>query len=242
MVIDYSLKQLFSKNYLPYLHRQVFKLAIEALIDCEMTEQLGFEKNQPQKGGRKNYRNGYTQKKVKSYSGEVELKLPRDRNGSFTPLIIKKHKRDITGIEAKLLSLFVESPPPHNTTEQLKDIYENEYSPQAIMSMTEVVQQKAREWQDRPLKRCYPLVYIDTIMINMFIDNSLQNVTVYAIVGITEDSNKECLGLYYIDNSSRWLAIMNSLIERGVKEIRLLCVDKQKELSETYQSVFSPLN
>lgn len=220
--------------------RDLTKEVIETLHEGELTDHLGYKKNEQNKSEEKNYRNGSSGKKVKSHTGEIALKLSRDRNGTFDPKVVKKHQKDITGIETKVISMYAKGMTNRDISQHIFDIYGYELSAETISNITDTVIEKAKEWQSRPLQALYPIVFLDAFVIKMRVDRHVRNVSVYGIIGIDLEGRKECLGLYFSESESAkyWLTVMNELKNRGLEDVLIFAVDNLTGLSEAIQAAF----
>ena len=217
------------------------KQVIETLYEGEMTDHLGHEKNQKSSPDSENIRNGYSTKRVRSKHGEIDLDVPRDREGNFEPQIVKKRQKDITGMEEKVISMFGLGLTTRDIQHHIKDIYGYDMSPETVSTITDTVIERAREWQSRPLNPVYPIVFLDALVVKMKIERTVKNVVLYGIIGINLDGQKECLGLYLSkepESSRYWLSVMNELKNRGVQEILIFSVDNLAGISEAISSAF----
>lgn len=219
--------------------RDVTKEVVEALYDGELTDHLGHEKNQKSENG--NIRNGFTQKSVRTKSGEVELDVPRDRDGTFEPQIVKKRQRDITGIEDKVISMFGLGMSTRDIQSHIDEIYGHTLSPETISTITDSVLERAKEWQSRPLQPVYPIIFLDALVIKLKQERVVKNAVLYGIIGINLDGHKECLGLYLSkepESSRYWLPVMNEIKNRGIQDVLIFSVDNLTGISEAIESAF----
>ena len=163
---------------------------------------------------------------MKSKIGEIALEIPRDRKGKFEPQIIKKYQKDISGIEEKEISMYAKGMSTRDIQAHIYDIYGYEISPETVSSITDSVIEKAREWQARPLQAVYPIVFMDGLVVKMRNEGDVSKMTLYAVIGIDLEGNKDCLGLYLAETESAkyWLVVMNELKTRGGgRDPDLLC-------------------
>ena len=219
--------------------RDVTKEVIEALYDGEITDHPGHQKHQKSENG--NIRNGHTRKKVRSKSGEIELEVPRDREGSFEPEVVKKRQKDITGIEDKVISMFGLGMSTRDIQSHIDEIYGYNLSPETISTITDSVIERAKEWQNRPLNSVYPIVFMDALVIKMKIDRTVKNVVLYGVIGIDLEGRKECLGLYLSrepESARFWLSVMNELKNRGIQDVLIFSVDNLSGISEAIEAAF----
>lgn len=222
------------------LLRDLTKEVVEALYDGELTDHLGYEKHQQNGSTDGNTRNGRGKKTVQSKLGEVELSPPRDRAGTFDPQIVKKRQKDISGIEAKVISMYAKGMSTRDISSHIDEIYGYKLSAESISAITDKVLARAKEWQSRPLEPIYAIVFMDGMVMKMRVEGTVRKVTVYLIIGIDLEGNKSCLGLYFAETESAkyWLSVMNELQNRGVEDILIFAVDNLTGISEAIEAVF----
>ncbi len=214
---------------------------IGTLYEGELRDHLGYDKYDYNAKQISNSRNGYFSKTVQSKHGEIELKVPRDRDGVFEPKIVKKRQRDITGMEDKVISMYGLGLSTRDIRYHIDEIYGYEMSPEQISIITEVVIERAREWQNRPLKAIYAILYMDALVVKMKVEGVSKNIAVYGLIGIDLDGNKECLGLYISkepESAKYWLSVMAELKNRGVKDILIFAVDNLTGISEAIEAAY----
>jgi putative transposase len=220
--------------------RDVTKEVVEALYDGELTDHLGHDKHQKSESG--NVRNGFSKKTVQTKSGEVDLEVPRDRDGSFDPQIVKKRQRDITGIQDKVISMFGLGMSTRDIQIHIDEIYGQSLSPETISTITDSVLERAKEWQNRPLQPVYPIIFLDALVIKLRQERVVKNAVLYGVIGISLDGRKECLGLYLSkdpESSRFWLSVMNELKNRGVQDVLIFSVDNLAGISEAIEAAFT---
>lgn len=232
-------RALKSKEDLQTLLRDMTRDVLEAFYDGEITEHLGYGKYEP-RPDKNNARNGFSGKKVKSHLGEIELKVPRDRQGTFEPQIIQKRTTDITGIELKVISMYAKGMSTRDIGQQIEEIYGYKVSPETVSNITDQVLPLAQEWQNRPLQSTYAIVFMDAMFIKIRVDGVVQNRTVYVVLGIDMEGEKKCLGIYYFKNESAsgWLNVLNELKNRGVESILIFSVDNLTGISDAIKAAF----
>jgi len=220
--------------------RDVSKDVIETLLDEELTDHLGFEKYDQKAKTVDNSRNGYTPKSVKSKFGEIDLDVPRDRKSEFEPQVVKKRKRDISGLEEKIISMYAKGMTTRDIQAHIKDLYNYDISPDTVSSITDKVIERAREWQSRPLEPIYAVIYMDAVFLKMKSEGHVRNVALYTIIGINLDGQKECLGLWICESESSkyWLSVLNELKNRGLEDVLIFSVDNLKGISEAIEAVY----
>lgn len=229
-----------STEGLQALLRDMTREVIEALYEGEMTDHLGYEKHERLQSDNGNARNGRGKKTVRSHLGEIELEPPRDREGTFDPQVVKKRQKDISGIEGKVISMYAKGMSTRDISTHIYDIYGYQLSAETVSTITDKVLEKAREWQSRPLESIYPIVFMDGVVVKLRKEGSVQNVTMYVILGIDLEGNKSCLGLYLAETESAkyWLAVMNELQNRGLKDVLIFSVDNLTGISDAIETAF----
>ena len=220
--------------------RDISKDIVETLLEEELTDYLGFEKYDQKAKVIDNSRNGFTPKSIKSKFGGIDLNVPRDRKSEFEPQVVKKRKRDISGLEEKIISMYAKGMTTRDIQAHIKDLYNYEISPETVSSITDKVLEKAREWQSRPLEPIYAVIYMDAVFLKMRTEGHVRNVALYTIIGINLDGLKECLGLWVCETESAkyWLSVLNELKNRGLEDVLIFSVDNLKGISEAIEAVF----
>ena len=210
------------------------------LLEGELTHQLGYKKHDTINKKTKNSRNGHSSKTVNSKLGKTEIRVPRDRNGEFDPIAVKKHQRDISGMESKIISMYGRGMSYREIQGYLEEIYGLDVSPEFISNVTDQVISLAREWQNRPLSQVYPIVFIDATFFHIKSDGVVKNRAVYTMLGIDLDGNKDCLGIWIggSETSKYWLTIFNELQQRGVKDILIFSTDDLPGISGAITASF----
>jgi putative transposase len=234
---DGNAEELLGKNG---LLMQVKKRAVEAMLEGELTDHLGYEPNNPSGNGSGNSRNGRATKKVQSKDGEIGLDIPRDRNGSFEPQVVKKRQRRIDGIDDIIISLYARGLSTRGIQAELVELYGAEVSPTLISNVTNSVLDEVQAWQTRPLDPVYPIIYFDCLFVKSRQDGSMRNKAVYLALGINMDGEKELLGMWLAETEGAkfWLSVFNELKTRGVEDCFIACVDGLKGLPEAIEAVY----
>lgn len=222
------------------LLKQITKAVLEAAMQAEMNQHLGYEKHDPAGHNSGNSRNGKSSKTLKGEFGEIELETPRDRNGEFEPQLVKKNQTRWSGFDDKILSMYALGMTARDIQTHLKDMYGVEVSPGLISEVTDQVMEHARAWQSRPLERIYPIVFLDAMFVKMRHEGRVENRAVYVAVGITLEGAKDVLGMWTgaTEGSKFWLGVLTELRNRGVKDILLACVDGLKGFPQSIEAVF----
>jgi len=211
---------------------------IQSMLESEMDEHLGYQPYQRSENS--NARNGRKSKSIRSKYGEMEIDVPQDRESSFEPQIVKKHQKDISNIEDKIISMYAKGMSTRQISEQVNDIYGFEVSEGLVSDITNKLLPEIEEWQQRPLSTIYPVVFIDAVHFSVRENNVIKKLAAYVILGINEDGRKEVLSLQIGQNESSkyWLGVLNELKNRGVKDILILCADGLSGIKESINVAF----
>lgn len=225
--------------------KEMFKDALQQVMESELDTELGYEKSErtsenDEKTMSKNYRNGYSQKTIKSQLGEVQVKIPRDRNGEYEPKIIEKYNRNADGMEEKILSLYSCGMSQRDISEQIKSLYDVEISPELVSKISEKIMPEIAAWQSRPLEVIYPFVFMDAIHYKIKEDHQVVTKAAYVVIGISLDGSKDILGIWIGEHESSkfWLGVLNDLKSRGILDVYLFCVDGLKGFQEAISAVY----
>jgi putative transposase len=211
---------------------------MERLLDAELTEHLGFEKNAGRGNG--NARNGYTSKTVQTETGPVEIRVPRDRAGTFEPQLVAKYQRRLEGFDDKVLALYARGMSVRDIQRHLQELYGTEVAPELISRVTDAVLDEARAWQSRPLDAVYPIVYLDALFVSVRDQGTVKKKAVYIALGTAVDGRRDVLGLW-IDGSEGarfWLNALTELKNRGVQDILFICCDGLSGLPQACEAAF----
>ena len=229
------------------LVQRLVKDVLENILEAEMDEHLGRDKYQRQSNiepGERNYRNGYSQKNLRSSFGDVDLDIPRDRKSEFEPQIVKKYETVCNELDKKIISLYAKGMTTSDIQAEIEDLYGITISPSMISKITDKVIATATEWQNRMLDKIYPIVYLDAMYFKVRSNGKIVNKAVYICLGYTMEGYKDILGLWVdeAEGAKFWLGICNDLKNRGVKEILIACMDGLKGLPQAIQTVFPSAN
>lgn len=211
---------------------------IQSMLEAEMNEHLGYEKYE--RDDEPNYRNGTKPKTVRSKYGEFEVDVPQDRNSTFEPTVVKKRQKDISGIEDQVIAMYAKGMTTTQISEMIESIYGFEISEGMVSDITDKMMPQIEDWQNRPLSTVYPIVFIDAIHFSVRNDGIVSKLAAYIVLGINEDGMKEVLSIEIGENESSkyWLSVLNSLKNRGVQDILILCSDGLTGLKEAIQAAF----
>ena len=229
------------------LVQRLVKDVLENILEAEMDEHLGRDKYQRQSDiepGERNYRNGYSQKNLRSSFGDVDLDIPRDRKSEFEPQIVKKYETVCNELDKKIISLYAKGMTTSDIQAEIEDLYGITISPSMVSKITDKVIATATEWQNRMLDKIYPIVYLDAMYFKVRSNGKIVNKAVYICLGYTMEGYKDILGLWVdeAEGAKFWLGICNDLKNRGVKEILIACMDGLKGLPQAIQTVFPSAN
>jgi len=221
--------------------KQLTARLIERALQAEMTEHLGYEKHQPpdDRGGG-NSRNGTSEKTLQTELGEMKIEVPRDREGSFEPVLVKKRQRRFTGFDEKIIALYARGMTVRDIQGHLNDLYGVEVSPDLISRATAAVMEDVHAWQGRPLEAVYPVVFLDALVVKVRDQGTVRNKSVYLALGLTMSGSKEILGIWIeqTEGAKFWLKVVNELKNRGVQDILIACCDGLKGFPEAIEAAF----
>jgi putative transposase len=222
------------------LLQQLTKRVIEAALDGEITDHLGYEKHDPAGKDGGNSRNGARAKTVLTDVGPVEITVPRDREGSFEPQIVKKHQRRLSGVEDMVLSLSAKGLTTGEISAHLAEVYGAEVSKQTISTITDKVMDGMGEWQNRPLDRVYPVVFLDAINVKIR-DGKVANRPIYVALAVTAEGTRDILGLWAGDGGEGakfWFTVCTELKNRGVEDVLMAVCDGLTGLPDAINTVW----
>lgn len=213
---------------------------LQGMLEAELDEELGYERYEKTCSPKTNYRNGYKPKTLKSSMGELGIGVPQDRNSTFEPKIIPKHKTSITDIEQKVINMYARGMTNREISEQIEDIYGFGTSAELVSRITDKIVPQIEEWQTRRLSEVYPIVFIDAIVFSVRKEKTVQKSAVYVVVGVDSDGMKDVLSIEIGETESAkfWLAVLNNLKNRGVKDILVLCADGLTGIKEAITAAF----
>ena len=218
--------------------QQMQKALMERILEVELNHHLEHDKGAKTSDG--NYRNGYGVKSVRMDNGEVEIRTPRDRDGTFNPQLIAKRQRSFKGFDEKIISMYGLGMSTRDISAHLQDIYGMEVSHELIADVTDGVMDEVRAWQKRPLDKIYPILYLDAMVIKTREGNQVINKSLYIAMGVDMEGKKDVLGLWIAssEGSKFWLSVLNELKNRGVQDILIACCDGLTGFPDAIQAVF----
>ncbi len=214
---------------------------VQAVLEAEMTEKLGYSRYDSKSKDTDNRRNGHSKKTVRSKYGMIDLDVPRDVQGEFEPMIVKKHERSLSGeVEDAILSLFAKGSSCRDIQSQMQRAYGVSVSAETVSRITDRVLPVAREWQNRPLSRLYPVVYLDGMVFHVKQDGLVVKKTAYVVFALNLEGHKEVLGIWIGESESSkfWMTVLSDLRNRGVEDILIACVDGLNGFHEAINAVF----
>ena len=220
--------------------KDIFGPMFEAMLQGEMDDHLGYEANDHGFKDTTNRRNGYGSKKLKTSMGEVEIKTPRDRDGSFDPQLIPKRERDVSDIEEKVITMYAKGMSQRDIADTIEDIYGFEISHEMISTITDKVIETAHEWQNRPLKKFYTFGFVDCLYVNIRKEMETKSCAVYVILGYDVNGIKDILGIWIGEAEGKhyWMQIFDEIKGRGVEDILFISMDGVSGLEEGARSIF----
>jgi len=223
------------------LMREMMSVILEGSLDGEMEEELGYSKYDFRNKETDNSRNGYNSKTLHTSYGDMELDVPRDRNGEFEPKIIKKYQNTLTqDMEEKIISMYAKGMTTGDIESHMQELYGVDISDSTISRITDKILPIVKEWQERPLEDIYAVVFMDAIHFHVRSEGRIVKKAVYIAIGIDMSGHKDVLGMYVGENESAkfWLSIMNGLKNRGIRDILIACVDGLTGFPQAIEAVF----
>ena len=216
------------------------KALIERALGAELSHHLGYPPGAAKPEDAGNHRNGSTGKTVLTEDGPVRIEVPRDREGSFEPVLIPKHERRFTGFDDKIVAMYARGMTVREIQAFLAEQYGTEVSPEFISSVTDAVMAEVTAWQSRPLEPMYPVVFFDALRVKIREDAVVRNKAIYLALGVLPDGTRDILGLW-IENTEGakfWMKVFNDLKTRGVADILIAVTDGLKGIGEALGAVF----
>ena len=220
--------------------KDLFGPLFESMLQGEMNNHLGYDSNNKGPKETTNRRNGYTKKTLKTSQGEIEIESPRDRDGSFEPVIVPKRKKDVSAIEDKVLAMYAKGMSQRDISSTIEDIYGFSVSHEMISDITDVIVPELEEWQSRPLKKCYPFLFVDCMYVSLRQEYEVNQVAVYVILGYDLNGHKEILGLWIspTESKNQWMQIFDELKTRGIEDVFFISMDGVSGLEEGAKAIF----
>ncbi|MDF4400742.1 IS256 family transposase [Vibrio parahaemolyticus] len=231
-------KSIKTESDLDDFRKMLTKVTVETALNAELDEHLGYQKHQSRTSS--NSRNGYSGKSIITDDGEVDIDVPRDREASFEPQLVRKHQTRFQSMDDKILSLYAKGMTTREIVATFKEMYDADVSPTLISKVTDSVLEQVIEWQSRPLDEIYPIVYLDCIVVKVRQDKQVINKAVYLALGVNMEGQKELLGMWLSETEGAkfWLNVLTELQNRGVKDILIACVDGLKGFPDAINTAF----
>ena len=213
---------------------------INAALEGELADHLGYPPGQAPPGGTGNVRNGSTPKTVNTELGALDVKTPRDRQGTFDPQLVAKRQTRLAGLDDRILGMYAGGMSVRDIEAHLQSLYGVQIGRDTISRVTDRVLEDIAAWRARPLEQVYPIVYFDALMVKMTEDRSVRTRACYLAVGVTLEGEREILGLWWQDKEGAkfWLAVLNDLHQRGVGDVLIACVDGLTGFPEAIAAVY----
>ena len=231
-------KSIKTESDLDDFRKMLTKVTVETALNAELDEHLGYQKHQSRTSS--NSRNGYSGKSIITDDGEVDIDVPRDREASFEPQLVRKHQTRFQSMDDKILSLYAKGMTTREIVATFKEMYDADVSPTLISKVTDSVLEQVIEWQSRPLDEIYPIVYLDCIVVKVRQDKQVINKAVYLALGVNMEGQKELLGMWLSETEGAkfWLNVLTELQNRGIKDILIACVDGLKGFPDAINTAF----
>lgn len=235
---DDFFKQFKTGEELSSFLKTIQKRGIEKMLEGELDAHLDYEKNQV--SNNPNARNGYSSKTVKTSLGETHIKVPRDRDASFNPMLVPKRQNMVDGIENVIISLYAKGMSNSDIEEQIREVYGFDVSTSTISRITDKVTNDIVAWQNRPLEPVYLITWMDGIVFKVRENSKVINKTMYIAVGLRRDGKKEVLGLWLGKNESAafWMSVLTDIKARGVEDLLITATDNLNGFTDTIKNVF----
>jgi putative transposase len=219
---------------------QLTKRLVERALEVELTDHVGYDRHQEPPGGTGNTRNGSTPKTLVTEHGEVRVDTPRDRDGSFSPKIVRKRQRRFEGFDDKILALYSRGLSTRDIEAHIAEIYGVHVGRDLISRVTDAVMDDARAWQQRPLDDVYPVVFLDALVLKIREGGTVQRRACYLAMGVGVDGDRDVLGMWFqeTEGAKFWMQVLSELKQRGVRDVLICCVDGLKGFPEAIEAVF----
>lgn len=222
------------------IQQELLKQTLETCLKAELDNHLGYSKHSPKGYNSGNSRNGYGGKTLKTKDGELEIQTPRDRNGSFEPVLVAKNQTRLPNFNDQILTFYAKGMSTEEITQIFEELYGVEISRSLVSQVTEAVLDKVTEWQARPLEAIFPILYLDCIVVKIRQDKRVINKAVYLALGVNLQGKKELLGMWISENEGAkfWLSVLTELKNRGVQDVLVACVDGLTGFPDAIAAVF----
>lgn len=235
-------KQFKTKEAFNDFFQNLFKQGIEAMLEAELDAHLGYEKHAVQGYNSGNSRNGSSAKKVKTESiGDLVLSIPRDRNSTFEPGVIPKHKRMSEKLDEAIIGLYSRGMTTSDIEDQVRELYGVSVSAATVSNITNKLLENIKSWQSRPLEKVYLIVWLDGIRLKIRYNSKITDKTVYLVIGLNNQGYKEVLGMWINETESAtfWLSVLSDLKTRGVEDLLIACTDNLSGFTSAIKASFN---
>ncbi len=224
MIDEYGIKNM---NDVHEFVKMLTAETIQAALDAELDSELGYSKYDYKNKQTDNSRNGYSQKTVQSSAGEMEIKVPRDRQGEYAPQLVKKHQTDVSSIEDKVIFLYSQGISTRDIQRTMQEMYGIDVDDSRVSKITDKILPLIKEWQERPLQSVYAMMILDAVHYNVRDNGMVTKKAAYVAIGTDLDGKKDVLGIWLgaSESSKYWLSVLNGLKNRGVQDILIASVD-----------------
>lgn len=213
---------------------------LQAMLEAELTHHVGYEKHARTEVLKENVRNGHSAKTIHGNFGQATLQIPRDRNGTFDPVAVKKYETVESDVEEKIISMYAKGMTTRDIEDHMREIYGVDVSPAMVSIITDKVMPLVQDWQSRPLASLYAIVYLDGIHFKVRDSGKIVNKCGYTVMGINADGYKEILGLWIgaTEGAKFWMQVLNDLKNRGIDDILIACTDDLAGFSDAIHALF----
>ncbi len=213
---------------------------VETMMEAELEADLGYAKHDSENKKTSNSRNGSSPKTLRTEYGEVEIDVPRDRDSEFEPKIVPKHQREIKGLDNQIISMYAKGMSTRDIADHIESLYGAEISAETISKITDKILPEIKEWQNRPLKPLYALMFFDAIHYPVRTEGMVRQRAVYIAIGVDMDGERDVCGLWIgeAESSKYWLSCMNEMKNRGVRDILICSVDGLSGFNEAIRAVY----
>ncbi len=220
--------------------RRLYKALVERALEAEMDNHLGYEKNDPTGNGSSNSRNGKGKKTLKSAHGNIPIQPPRDRAGTFEPLLVPKRERRVKVMDDAILALYSKGMTTRDIESTIQELYGVEVSHTLISEVTEAIADEVRQWQNRPLEKVYPIVWLDCITVKVHRDKQVVQKSAFLALAVNNDGLKELLGIWIAENEGAkfWAHVLGELKARGMDDALIFCVDGLTGFPQAIEAVY----
>lgn len=221
--------------------RDMMSILLEGALDEELDQELGYSKYDYRNKDTDNSRNGHSKKTMHTSYGDMDVSIPRDRDGEFEPKLVKKYQNTVTqDMEEKIISMYAKGMTTGDIESHMKELYDIDISDSTISRITDKILPIVKEWQERPLEPVYAVVFMDAIHYHVRSEGRIIKKAVYIIIGIDMDGHKDVLGMYVGENESAkfWLSVLNGLKNRGAEDILIICVDGLSGFPQAIEAVY----